>query len=120
MILHGKYEHKIFSAEKPIDEILTASDIYESMVRDEGAGCLYSLNEKTLHTALAEPGSVSLVLRGPANLERSLKIDRATDSIWWHYGAGNDKTIAAKKNSAMSRHHLLEKIAYLHRIGVLL
>jgi hypothetical protein len=40
-----------------------------------------------VHAVVAEPYTVSLVIRGPAVKDRFVVMDRTTGESWWQYGA---------------------------------
>ncbi|MFQ6226495.1 hypothetical protein [Nocardia sp. NPDC002869] len=41
-------------------------------------------------SVVAEPGTVSIVVRGPAQAERFLVMDNKTGDTWWQYGAAGE------------------------------
>src|SRR5205823_774714 len=73
------------------------------MVRQETAGSAYALHHSMVHAVVAEPHTVSLVIRGPAVKDRFLVMDRKTGQSWWQYGAAQEPWIApASLEAAMS------------------
>lgn len=53
---------------------------------------------------VAEPYTVSLVIRGPAIKDRFLVMDRKTGQSWWQYGASQESAEdAAKKHMSVER-----------------
>ncbi|WP_405818772.1 hypothetical protein OG241_27260 [Streptomyces sp. NBC_01390] len=61
--------------------------------------------------ALAEPGTVSLVVRGPAAKDRSFLVDTATGERLWHYGVDRESAeeAARKRMTPAHRRSLIEK-----------
>jgi hypothetical protein len=56
------------------------------MVREEPVGQMYAPSPLDVHAVVAEPYTVSLVIRGPAVMDRFLIMDRKTGKSWWQYG----------------------------------
>jgi hypothetical protein len=61
---------------------------------------------------VAEPFTVSLVLRGPAVKDRFLVMDRITGESWWQYGASQESTDNAEQKR-MSAERLRELTGWL-------
>jgi hypothetical protein len=74
------------------------------MVREERVGSAYALHHSMVHAVVAEPHTVSLVVRGPAVKDRFLVMDRKTSESWWQYGAKRESAEdAAKKRMSVER-----------------
>ncbi len=88
-ILRGHYRHRIYS---PVDlrADLDPSTLHAVHVRRESIGASYALHHSAIHAVVAEPGTVSLVVRGPAMADRFLVMDNATGQAWWQYGAARE------------------------------
>jgi aminoglycoside phosphotransferase (APT) family kinase protein len=57
-----------------------------------------------VHAVVAEPVTVSLVLRGPAIKDRFLVMDRKTGESWWQHGASQESIASAtKKQMSLER-----------------
>jgi hypothetical protein len=54
---------------------------------EESAGSFYTIHHSAIHTTVMAENTVSLFIRGPAEKDRSLIIDRASGQLWWRYGA---------------------------------
>lgn len=65
-ILRGSYQHRIFSLEQTNSAATSRSNLRQVYRRTEVAGGGYVLDHRMIHTATAEPNTVSLMLRGPA------------------------------------------------------
>ncbi|MFD4444817.1 hypothetical protein ACFWPK_34075 [Nocardia sp. NPDC058519] len=81
-------------------------------VRHEQVGASYALHHSAIHAVVAEPGTVSLVLRGPAINDRFLVMDAKTGRSWWQYGATKESLEAAARKR-MSPQRLEELIVLL-------
>ncbi|MEV0354576.1 hypothetical protein AB0H71_00770 [Nocardia sp. NPDC050697] len=88
-ILRGEYRHRIY---QPIDlhDALDPAGLDAVMVRQEQPGVSYTLHHSAIHAVVAEPGTVSLVVRGPAMTERFLVMDNKTGQAWWQYGSAKE------------------------------
>ncbi len=67
------------------------------MVRNEQPGSTYALHHTMVHAVVAEPYTVSLVIRGPAVKDRFLVMDRKTGQSWWQYGASQEPAYDAEQ-----------------------
>lgn len=78
------------------------------LVRQEQIGNSYALHHTMVHAVVAEPYTVSLVLRGPAVKDRFLVMDRQTGESWWQYGANQESA-----DSAQAKHMSLDRLREL-------
>ena len=102
-ILRGQYRHYLFGDADP-DETIDPASLKALMVRDEQPGSTYALHHTMVHAVVAEPYTVSLVIRGPAVKDRFLVMDRKTGQSWWQYGASQESAEdAAKKHMSVER-----------------
>ncbi|MDQ3233465.1 MAG: hypothetical protein M3Q07_16725, partial [Pseudobdellovibrionaceae bacterium] len=107
-IIKGRYEHAIYSPRVDCYGLSAASaaiqfqdklhpdpafgnfgfdDLFQfSFVRNERAGSTYTMHHSVCHTVLTEKNTVSLVIRGAAEKERSLIFDQNTELLWWRFG----------------------------------
>jgi hypothetical protein len=88
-ILRGEYRHHLFG-DVALDERVDPASLKPLLVRRELAGNTYALHHAMVHAVVAEPYTVSLVIRGPAIKDRFLVMDRTTGNSWWQYGASNE------------------------------
>jgi hypothetical protein len=88
-ILRGQYRHYLFG-DADLDETIDPANLKALMVRDEQPGSTYALHHTMVHAVVAEPYTVSLVIRGPAVKDRFLVMDRKTGQSWWQYGASQE------------------------------
>lgn len=85
-ILRGEYRHYLFG-DAELDGRIDPASLKTLMVRQEQAGTAYALHHTMVHAVVAEPYTISLVIRGPAVKDRFLVMDRKTGASWWQYGA---------------------------------
>ncbi|MGH3694650.1 MAG: hypothetical protein ACRDRX_11820 [Pseudonocardiaceae bacterium] len=103
MILRGEYRHYLFG-NTALDETIDPGSLTALQVRQEHVGTVYALHHTMVHAVVAEPFTVSLVLRGPAIKDRFLVMDRKTGESWWQYGAHQESaTSAAEKQMTLER-----------------
>ncbi|GGY13551.1 hypothetical protein [Streptomyces xanthochromogenes] len=89
-ILAGSYQHTLYGPDHDLDERVDVAAMQPYMVRTETAGSAYTLHHSMIHAAVAEPHTVSLIIRGPAMKDRFLVADRATNTSWWQHGAAEE------------------------------
>jgi hypothetical protein len=53
------------------------------LVRTEQPGSTYTLHYSMIHSVVAQPYTVSLIIRGPARKHRLLVMDKTTSKAWW-------------------------------------
>ncbi|MGW6724741.1 hypothetical protein ACWF9G_02450 [Nocardia sp. NPDC055029] len=110
-ILRGEYQHRLYG-EAQLDTEIDVSSLRAVHVRQERVGASYALHHSAVHAVVAEPGTVSLVLRGPAIKERFLVMDAKNGESWWQYGATKESLEDAVEKR-MSPQRLEELIASL-------
>jgi hypothetical protein len=95
-ILRGQYRHYLFGNAE-LDGQVDPASLKALMVRDEQVGNAYALHHTMVHAVVAEPYTVSLVIRGPAVRDRFLVMDRKTGESWWQYGASQEPAYEAEQ-----------------------
>ena len=110
-ILRGEYRHYLFG-DAELDERVDPAALTSLMVRQEQVGNTYALHHTMVHAVVAEPFTVSLVLRGPAVKDRFLVMDRKTGESWWQYGASQE-TAESAEQKRMSVERLAELTGWL-------
>lgn len=88
-ILRGEYRHRIYQPADLHTE-LNPLTLDPMLVRHEQAQTSYTLHHSAIHAVVAEPGTVSVVVRGPAQADRFLVMDNKTGEAWWQYGAAKE------------------------------
>lgn len=115
-ILRGQYRHYLFGNVE-LDETVRLRDLDAVMVRQEQVGNTYALHHSMVHAVVAEPYTVSLVVRGPSVKDRFLVMDRKTGESWWQYGAGQESTEEAGKKR-MGAERLTELVDQLREFDL--
>ncbi|MFB8199379.1 hypothetical protein [Kitasatospora purpeofusca] len=116
-VISGRYTHTIYGTEDGFDETTNVAGLQAKMVRSENPGHSYTLHHTMVHAAVADPDTVSLVVRGPAVKDRFLVTDRDTGQVWWQHGAATESPdeAAAKR---MTDHQFATCTAALERLGL--
>ncbi|HEX3240431.1 MAG TPA: hypothetical protein VHR18_09875 [Solirubrobacterales bacterium] len=118
LILRGAYQHFIYGSEEGLSEETDVSALRPRMVRTESVGSSYTLDHSMVHAVVAEPYTVSLILRGPARKDRFLVMDRQTNKAWWQYGA-SDETEQERDAKRMDDARFDETVSRLRELGVI-
>jgi hypothetical protein len=110
-ILRGDYRHYLFGNPE-LDEAVAPVALKVLQVREEQVGNTYALHHTMVHAVVAQPYTVSMVLRGPAVKQRFLVMDRKTGKSWWQYGARHE-TASSAEQKRMSPERLSELTGWL-------
>jgi predicted metal-dependent enzyme (double-stranded beta helix superfamily) len=116
-ILSGGYRHTIYS----LDRTIAAPEqkhLVPVLVRQEKAGDFYTLHHSQYHSVTAEPGTVTLIYRGPAEADRFRVMDRTTQAAWWQYGTDIESQ-KEKESKRMTRERFDILVEKLKRLGIL-
>ncbi len=111
LVLRGEYRHHLFG-NVDVDHAPAPDELKALVVRPEPVGSSYALHHSMVHAVVAEPFTVSLVIRGPAVKDRFLVMDRKTGESWWQYGAQQESAGEAARKR-MTRDRLEEMTASL-------
>lgn len=117
LILLGGYTHAIYIHEADDLSVEETPVLRPVTVRDEKAGNIYTLDPRAFHTVTAIPGTVSLMIRGPAISERFLVIETRAGRSWWEY-ARECETQEEIRRRTMSRDRLSMVIRRLAHAGL--
>ncbi|WP_066582756.1 hypothetical protein [Cellulomonas timonensis] len=100
LVMRGRFRHRIYGDQGPDDAPLPVP-LLPLHVRHEEPGNVYALHHRMLHALIAEPGTVSLVVRGPAAKDRSFLVRESDGARVWHVGASNESSqqLARKRMS---------------------
>jgi len=85
---------------------------------EESVGSFYTIHHSAIHTTVMADNTVSLFIRGPAEKDRSLIIDRASGQLWWRYGA-EQETPERRERKQMDRGHFELLKHRLSALGVI-
>ena len=83
LIVRGRYEHHWNRLNGPLDASTRLSDLQTAYITTERVGSCYTLSANVVHTTITTADTVSLFVRGPAELDRSIIIDRESGEIRW-------------------------------------
>lgn len=109
-VLSGAYRHFIYAAtDESSDEPTDLSALEPTMIRVERPGSAYTLHHSAVHSVVAEPWTISLIVRGPARKDRFFVTDKATGRAWWQYGA-KDESVEERLAKQMSDSQIAEVI----------
>lgn len=101
VVLKGAFRHTLFGEADDVTPLEAPRALH---VRQERAGTVYALHHRMLHALVAEPDTVSLVVRGPAAKDRSFLVDPATGERLWHYGADRESAEEAARKRMTPAH----------------
>ncbi|MFE2674146.1 hypothetical protein [Streptomyces hygroscopicus] len=69
------------------------------LTRWESPGSTYTLHHSAIHTTFTTPDTVSLFLRGPAEKDRSVIMDKDTGVLWWRFGRQDEPEDRVRQKS---------------------
>ncbi|MEO3777808.1 hypothetical protein ABGB16_13380 [Micromonospora sp. B11E3] len=118
LILAGAYNHTLYATDQPLDETADVTRFWPHFLREERAGRCITLDHEQLHTTIAEPETVSLVIQSTAQKQRAFMIRRDDGTVSYRYGAA-DETAERRAEVRMSDERLQHWIARLYALGVL-
>ncbi len=118
IILRGQYQHSLYGHDDQITDNIEVDRLQPVMVRVENQGSFYTLHHSMIHSVVAEPYTVSLIVRGPSIKERFMVMDRATNQAWWQYGASLE-TVEEREGKRMSQRQLAMTIAKLRDLELI-
>lgn len=116
-ILSGSYRHTIYSLVHA-NEAPEPKHLFPVLIRQESAGDFYTLHHSQYHSVTADPNTVTLIYRGPAEADRFRVMDRTTQEAWWQYGANIEKQ-EEKENKRMTPERFDWLVEKLKRIGII-
>lgn len=117
-IISGSYKHHIYSTDSKNYDNLNPQELLPKIIRTEKEKSYYTISTSVLHSVIAEPYTVSLILRGPATESRYMVIDKMTNKFWWKYGKGDEsrEEIIKKQMTEERLSFLKEKLRLLNVI----
>ncbi|MEU0649189.1 hypothetical protein ACIBMX_46700 [Streptomyces phaeochromogenes] len=117
-ILRGSYQHTLYGLDDILDDTMDVASLQPYMVRTETVGDSYTLHHRMIHAAVAEPHTVTLIVRSPALKDRFLVSDRETGKAWWQYGAAMEPQAEAEKKR-MSHARIDQALNSLAGMGII-
>lgn len=90
IVLRGSYKHFIYGEDDGLSDQIDVGSLRPVMMHQPRAGDVYTLHHSMIHSVIAEPYTVTLILRGPAEKERFVVMDRVTKTAWWQQGMARE------------------------------
>ena len=90
LVLSGCYVHKMFPTDLEMSETARMLALEPLFIRNETRGGSYTVSAKAVHSVIAAPNTVSLIMRGPAENGRLAMTDLETGRLRWKYGRDNE------------------------------
>lgn len=118
LLLRGSYRHYLFGDETGLSSDIDVSTLQPIMVHEQHADDFYTLHHRMVHSVVAEPYTVSLIIRGPSLKNRFLVMDRVTNEAWWQYGMAQE-TPEQRQSKVMSPGHFRKVRERLSELGVI-
>ncbi|GGM89426.1 hypothetical protein GCM10011609_27880 [Lentzea pudingi] len=117
-VLAGRYRNWLYGPEKWVNQSVEQNHVLPSaaMVRDETPGVSYTIDDQMVHNVRMDANTFSLIVRGPSDKERALRV-RRDGSVYWQYGREKE-TAEAVEEVRTSEHRLREVLELAERAGV--
>lgn len=117
-VICGSYSHLIQRVRSGVAAVTKFEDMELAYRTREQAGSCYTISPNTIHTTYTEPDTISIIIRGPAVLDKSIIIDRETGGVTWRVGR-NSETSERREQVKMSLADFDELTKKLARLGVI-
>ncbi|WP_380282929.1 hypothetical protein [Kitasatospora purpeofusca] len=118
-ILHGSYEHRLYGTVDEVEARLGTGPAEPLERRTERVGSLYALTPQHVHAANAVPGTVSLLLRGPAIGTYAVRLDEGLTAFSERKRGVATESTAERPQEAFTTGTADDLIAALAALGVL-
>jgi hypothetical protein len=102
LILRGVYHQTFYDTNSSLDDELNVDDLMPIYVREDHAGASMTIHHEAIHSTIAPPDTVSLLLRGPAEKRRAIIAHKSSRQIEWRSGE-TDETPERRASVAMTR-----------------
>jgi hypothetical protein len=89
-ILTGAYMHTVYGDYPDVDTDIDIASLKPKLVKREVAGTGYCIEHTLVHSVAAEPDTVTLTIRGPAQKDRMLIVNPVDGGCWWVFGAQDE------------------------------
>ncbi|WP_327147025.1 hypothetical protein [Nocardia sp. NBC_01327] len=90
-IVRGRYQHNLYGSDAEFDERTDPASLKPLLAQRQRPGDTFALDHASVHNVCADPGTVSMILRGPAAKTRFLIHDTAAGAAPFHvYGAAQE------------------------------
>jgi predicted metal-dependent enzyme (double-stranded beta helix superfamily) len=104
IVLRGSYKHFIYGPDDHLSDQVDVESLRPVMIHQLHAGDVYTLHHGMIHSVIAEPYTVTLILRGPAEKERFVVMDRVAKKAWWQQGMALESA-EERSEKVMTRAH---------------
>jgi hypothetical protein len=104
-ILRGSYEHHLYGTVDEVTDRLAAGPARPLRIRTEATGSLYVLHADQVHAATAVPGTLSLLLRGPATTDHAVRLDRDHTALSERKRGASTESPAERPESPFTPRH---------------
>ena len=74
VILRGNYFQTLYTTDQSLDDGVDFDQIRPTICREEPMGSAFTIDHNVIHSTIAPPDTISLVLRGPAAKQRAIII----------------------------------------------
>jgi hypothetical protein len=101
LILRGVYYQTFYTSTNPLDDAIDVNAITPVYMREDQAGSAMTIDHSTIHSTIAAPDTISLLLRGPAVKDRAIITHKATGEVEWRIGA-EQESMARRQQVQMS------------------
>jgi hypothetical protein len=89
------------------------------LVQHQARGTCYSLHHSAVHSDYAHPGTVSLVLTGPAKRDRFRVVDKRTGDFWYRYGVQDARYQPNRGQQELAKEDVARLRRFLTEVGVI-
>lgn len=86
LILRGAYYQTFYKSSAPLDESVDVNAVEPIYMREDDAGSAMTIHHEAIHSTIASPDTISLLLRGPAAKERAIITHKEGGKIEWRVG----------------------------------
>ncbi len=90
LILRGSYHQTWYRGEARLEDGASPHCIVPVAVREEPAGSGFTIDHAALHSTMAAPDTISLVMRGPAMKRRAIITLPEVGEVTWRYGEADE------------------------------
>jgi hypothetical protein len=97
LILRGMYHQAWYYTDQVLDENVDVAAIRPVCLRDEPAGSAFTIHHNVIHATMADPDTISLIMRGPAAKDRAIITHKETGRVWFRYGEKDESEERRKK-----------------------
>lgn len=86
LILRGSYHQTWYHTSQDINQELDVDQVIPICIHEEQAGSAFTIHHNAIHSTIAPPDTISLIIRGPAVKHQAIITNKATKEISWRHG----------------------------------